>query len=133
MSQPTAPGHMQTRRRSITAHADWNPTRTAGEPVDRPILLLAAPEPIETVAEVPDGPPLRFRWRRVLHDVAAVEGPERLAAPWWDHAAAPQARDYFRAEDRQGRRFWLYREGQYAQPAQPAQALPRWFIHGLFG
>ena len=47
-----------------------------------PIVTLARivePEPIEALAEVPDGPPLRFRWRRVLHDVAAIEGPERIA------------------------------------------------------
>ena len=65
----------------------------------RPLRLFARPEPIEAMAEVPDGPPRRFRWRRVLHDVTAIEGPERIAAPWWRHAGAP-TRDYFRAEDR---------------------------------
>lgn len=108
----------------------WNPTRAGAEPPDRPLLLFQRPEPIETVASVPDGPPLRFRWRRMLHDVAAVEGPERLTAPWWDRADAPAPRDYFRAEDRQGRRFWLYREGLYRAEGQ---APPRWFMHGLFG
>ena len=29
---------------------------------------------------MPDGPPVRFRWRRALHEVAAFEGPERIAA-----------------------------------------------------
>ena len=47
----------------------------------RPLRLFARPEPIDALAEVPDGPPLRFRWRRVLHDVAAIEGPERIAPP----------------------------------------------------
>ena len=64
----------------------------------RPLRLFERPEPIETLAEVPDGPPLRFRWRRVLHEVAAIEGPERIAAPWWRRPGAP-TRDYFRAED----------------------------------
>ena len=54
-----------------------------GAPPARPLRLFAHPEPIDALAEVPDGPPLRFRWRRVLHDVAAIEGPERIAAPWW--------------------------------------------------
>ncbi|HYC24774.1 MAG TPA: DNA polymerase Y family protein, partial [Roseiarcus sp.] len=49
----------------------------------RPLRLLERPEPIEAVAEVPDGPPLRFKWRRVLHEIAAIEGPERIAAEWW--------------------------------------------------
>ena len=102
-------------------------TATAGAPA-RPLRLFVRPEPIEALAEVPDGPPLRFRWRRVLHDVAAIEGPERIAAPWWRHANAP-TRDYFRAEDTEGRRFWLYREGLWGR--ETAQA--KWFVHGLFG
>ena len=90
--------------------------------------LFVRPEPIEAIAEVPDGPPLRFRWRRVLHDVAAVEGPERIAAPWWRRPGAP-TRDYFRAEDSHGRRFWLYREGLWGCETERA----KWFVHGLFG
>jgi protein ImuB len=100
---------------------------TAGAPT-RPLRLFARPEPIEALAEVPDGPPLRFRWRRVLHDVAAIEGPERIAAPWWRNAGEP-TRDYFRAEDSEGRRFWLYREGLWGRET----AQPKWFVHGLFG
>ncbi len=94
----------------------------------RPLRLFARPEPIEAMAEVPDGPPRRFRWRRVLHDVTAIEGPERIAAPWWRHAGAP-TRDYFRAEDSEGRRFWLFREGLWGRET----ARPKWFVHGLFG
>ncbi len=94
----------------------------------RPLRLFERPEPIETLAEVPDGPPLRFRWRRVLHEVAAIEGPERIAAPWWRRFEAP-TRDYFRAEDAAGRRFWLYREGLYGRET----TRPKWFLHGVFG
>jgi protein ImuB len=94
----------------------------------RPLRLFERPEPIETLAEVPDGPPLRFRWRRVLHEVAAIEGPERIAAPWWRRLDAP-TRDYFRAEDTSGRRFWLYREGLYGRETMRA----KWFLHGVFG
>jgi protein ImuB len=94
----------------------------------RPLRLFVRPEPIEALAEVPDGPPLRFRWRRVLHEVAAIEGPERIAAPWWRRADAP-TRDYFRAEDSSGRRFWLYREGLWGRETARA----KWFLHGVFG
>jgi len=94
----------------------------------RPLRLFARPEPIEALAEVPDGPPLRFRWRRVLHDVAAIEGPERITPPWWRRNGAP-TRDYFRAEDSQGRRFWLYREGLWGRETARA----KWFMHGVFG
>ena len=94
----------------------------------RPLRLFERPEPIEAVAEIPDGPPLKFRWRRMLHEVAAIEGPERIATPWWRNADGP-TRDYFRAEDSLGRRYWLFREGLYGRETARA----RWFVHGVFG
>ena len=118
-----------------SAPAVWGETRRAAPmaaltqaPPSRPLRLFERPEPIETLAEVPDGPPLKFRWRRVLHDVAAIEGPERIAAPWWREANA-LTRDYFRAEDSAGRRYWLYREGLYERETVRA----KWFLHGVFG
>jgi protein ImuB len=95
----------------------------------RPIRLLGRPEPIEAIAEVPDGPPVRFRWRRVLHQVAHAEGPERIAMEWWhDPKGRALTRDYFRVESREGVRVWVYREGLYGRELQE----PRWFLHGLF-
>ena len=101
----------------------------------RPLRLLTRPEPIEAVAEVPDGPPLRFRWRRALHEVIATEGPERIEGAWWSEQGGP-ARDYFRVEDKSGLRFWLFRAGLYrdlmrGDLAQGADA-PTWFLHGTF-
>ncbi len=46
----------------------------------RPLRLFARPEPIEAIAQVPDGPPMQFSWRHVTHQVAQVEGPN--ASPW---------------------------------------------------
>jgi protein ImuB len=95
----------------------------------RPIRLFGRPEPIEAIAEVPDGPPVRFRWRRVLHQVAHAEGPERIAMEWWrDHQGRALTRDYFRVESREGVRVWVYREGLYGRELME----PRWFLHGLF-
>jgi protein ImuB len=99
----------------------------------RPLRLLARPEPIETVAPLPDEPPVLFRWRRALHKVVAVRGPERLAPEWWrapDVDPALATRDYFAVEDAEGGRFWLFREGLYGAGIA---ALPRWYLHGLFG
>jgi len=125
------------RQRLVDAHwpehsVVWRPATSPGPDAliateNRPLRLFERPEPIETLAEVPDGPPLRFRWRRVLREVAAIEGPERIAAPWWRGSGGP-TRDYFRAEDLDGRRYWLYREGLYAETARP-----RWFLHGVYG
>ncbi len=94
------------------------------------------------MAEVPDGPPLRFRWRRAMHEVIAFEGPERIAPEWWRTQKQTLTRDYFRVEDKQGQRFWLFRAGLYeraesaADPSIPTEpirpALPCWYLHGLF-
>ena len=94
----------------------------------RPTRLFARPEPIEAVAEVPDGPPAQFTWRRVRHVVARVEGPERIAMEWWrDAAGHALMRDYFRVESREGVRVWLFREW----PPDPRLPI-RWFMHGVF-
>ena len=103
--------------------------RTEAELPPRPLRLLMRPEPIEAVAEVPDGPPLRFKWRRAFHDVIAAEGPERIEGAWWSEHGGP-ARDYFRVEDKAGLRFWLFRAGLYRDFA-PGSA-PNWFLHGTY-
>lgn len=108
--------------------------RESAEPApaadERPLRLFERPEPIDAIAQAPDGPPLKFRWRRMVHDVAAYEGPERIAPEWWREAHDSLTRDYYRVEDVNGRRFWLYREGLYE--GETAQRRPRWFVQGLF-
>jgi len=95
----------------------------------RPIRLFDRPERIEAFAEVPDGPPIRFRWRHVWHAVAQAEGPERIAMEWWrDDRGNALSRDYFRVESKEGLRVWLYREG--CCTPEPKQS--QWFLHGLF-
>lgn len=100
----------------------------APDPPERPLRLFARPEPVEAIAAVPDGPPASFRWRKVRYLIARSEGPERIAAEWWQGGAVGPTRDYFRVEDEAGRRFWLYREGLYARETTQ----PRWYLHGLF-
>jgi protein ImuB len=106
--------------------ATFRAFRIAADLAPRPPRLLLKPEPIEAIAAVPDGPPVRFRWRRALHEVVAAEGPERIECAWWTEDGGG-TRDYFRVEDKSGRRFWLFRAGLYR--ATPA---PSWFLHGLF-
>ena len=98
----------------------------------RPIRLFNRPEPIDAIAQVPDGPPIRFSWRHVTHQVAHAEGPERIAMEWWrDHRGNRLTRDYFRVESDAGARMWLYREGLYGREDKPPK-VPRWYLHGLF-
>lgn len=113
--------------------ADWPAHLRAvqgGRQLGRPLLMILPPDPITTLAEVPDGPPVLFEWRRATHRVARADGPERLAPEWWRPAdpGSRHTRDYFRVEDSEGRRFWLFREGLYDRPGDT----PRWFLHGVF-
>jgi protein ImuB len=88
------------------------------------LRLLPRPEPVEAVALLPDHPPARFRWRRLGHEVTRAEGPERIEPEWWHPRpglAEEPARDYFRVEVADGRRYWLYRADGH------------WFLHGIFG
>jgi protein ImuB len=96
----------------------------------RPIRLFDPPEPIEAFWLLPDDPPFRFTWRRRGHRVMRADGPERVADEWWRPEACGDVdaiRDYYRVEDEEGRRFWLFRAGLHGGDHKP-----RWFIHGLF-
>jgi protein ImuB len=95
----------------------------AGAP--RPVRLMARPEPVEAVAPVPDDPPVFFIWRRARRRLVRADGPERIAPEWWREDAA--TRDYYRVEDEEGRRYWLFRAGLY----EPGAAA-RWYLHGVF-
>ena len=139
-------------RRQDGETARWRPHTGLG----RPCLLLEKPETIRVVAEVPEGPPRRFLWRRVEHRVTRAQGPERIAPEWWlwldredgkdaqvpDGGEAPRPahrldaprnrpRDYYRLEDAHGTGFFVFREGLYRGGAD--EESPSWFIHGLYG
>ena len=97
----------------------------------RPARLLAPPERIETVALLPDHPPVSFTWRGIRRRVRRADGPERVFGEWWKRDAEMIAvRDYFRVEDDGGERFWIFRAGD-GEDAQTGSHL--WFLHGVFG
>ena len=108
----------------------------------RPLLMLDPPEPVEAIAELPDGAPALFTWRRVPRRVTRAEGPERLSAEWWRTlsdgpgplALQPRTRDYYRVEDDQGLRYWLFREGLYGREyaGTVEERAPSWWMHGMF-
>lgn len=75
----------------------------------RPRWLLTAPRPVAPPGEGPAA--LRL-----------LRGPERIEGGWWDDDDVN--RDYYVAEDRDGRRLWLFRE------RRPPHG---WYVHGLFG
>lgn len=142
----------------------------------RPVRIFAVPERVKVLAEVPDGPPQRFVWRRLTRIISRADGPERLNPEWWHHSGPPpqasvpsgaerkwltpkldrradaelitrirsklemevaaepvknlpRTRDYYRIEDTEGRRYWVFRLGLYGD----GRGLhPEWFVHGLF-
>merc|ERR1712034_102627 len=95
----------------------------------RPLRLLYSPEPISVLYITPEGVPRRFTWRRAQHEVVRVEGPERIAPEWWREKSTARLRDYYRIEDAQGARYWIYRAGL---PGDGRGGAPAWFLHGLF-
>lgn len=110
------------------------PIPAGDDPPGRPFLLLDPPERVTVIAEVPDGPPRRFRLHAVWHEVQRAEGPERIAAEWWRRKHGHRSgqggltRDYYRIEDEEGRRFWLFRHGLFGEEREN----PDWYLHGLF-
>ena len=104
-------------------------SETVFRTANRPFRLFDQPEEAHVTAQVPDGPPLHFRWRRLPRTITRARGPERIAPEWWrEGPRGTTIRDYYEVEDEEGRRYWLYREGLYGGPT-----MPRWFVHGVFG
>jgi protein ImuB len=90
----------------------------------RPLQLLPVPQPIEVTAPIPDYPPMLFRYKGQLHTIVRADGPERIEQEWWLQQG--EHRDYYRVEDEEGHRYWLFRLGHYHDK------IDRWFIHGFF-
>jgi protein ImuB len=90
-------------------------------PFDRPLYLLRQPLPLETLAVVPDGPPIQFRQQGRQHTVARHWGPERIETGWWRNRPAA-VRDYYRVETTEGQRYWIFRRRRRG----------KWFLHGAF-
>jgi len=96
----------------------------------RPSRLLSKPEPIETVALLPDHPPVTFTSHGIRRRVKRADGPERVFGEWWKcDAELIAVRDYFQVEDEAGERYWIYRAGDGENEATGSH---RWFLHGVF-
>ncbi|MGE3710238.1 MAG: DNA polymerase Y family protein [Hyphomicrobiaceae bacterium] len=112
----------------------------AGAGKTRPQFVLPVPERIAVMAEVPEGAPVRFTWRRCARWVIRWQGPERIEPEWWrmiGRAATSRAmhfvrpRDYYMIEDADGGRYWVFRDGLYDRETDDGP--PVWYMHGLFG
>lgn len=142
------PGHSEALRTDLQRDAlepnqsegneAYMPPWPYGKGVRRPPFLLSRPEPISVIAEIPDGPPARFTWRRVERRIARAQGPERIAPEWWrfigraESAKRPRTRDYYEIEDEAGAAYWVFRHGLYNSGGEEDGEPPSWFLHGLF-
>jgi protein ImuB len=130
---------------------DCDPEAEADTDYPRPLRLLPIPESIRVIATVPDGPPVNMVWRRSTYRFLKAAGPERIDQEWGRadfqlsdrvllppnpgetekreaYLRRPQSnRDYYIAEDAEGRRFWIFREDSYDNSVNPG-----WYMHGFF-
>ena len=134
--------HLPERAQTVSSVARPAPigawARIADMKGARPTRLLQRPEPVDVTAMMPDDPPRQFRWRQHAHRLVRVEGPERITNEWWRprpngmHVPAistPPVRDYYRVEDDDGGRFWLFRDGPYN--ARSDGGSTKWYLHGF--
>lgn len=98
----------------MAVSAEWPAYRV------RPVRLIDPPIRIGVSILIPGESPVQFfighRKRRIVRS----EGPERLTAEWWrDKTSCWDTRDYYRIEDDQGFRFWIFHDSS-----------EHWFLHG---
>src|SRR6185437_7050291 len=88
----------------------------------RPVRLIDPPMRIAVSILIPGELPVQFFIGHRKHRIVRSEGPERLTAEWWrDYRSRWSTRDYYRIEDDQGLRFWIFRDSS-----------EHWFLHGHF-
>jgi len=86
----------------------------------RPVRLIDPPMRIEVSILIPGESPVQFFIGESRHRIVRSEGPERLTDEWWrDKTSRWCTRDYYRIEDTQGFRFWIFRDTS-----------EHWFLHG---
>jgi protein ImuB len=92
---------------------------------ERPSILFPSPEPISTIAMLPDKPPSYINWRGKRFSITTGIGPERIAPEWWRLNLQNDSfaeRDYFKIQDEIGRWLWVYRDSLSL----------KWFLHGMW-
>jgi len=129
-------------------------------PLQRPLRLLPAPEPIAINAEVPHGLPASMIWRRVSYKLTKAAGPERIGAEWWQSGQRlelvpppvpkqpepgetpkppPHMPDLALFEPAAVTRDYYIAEDDtgrrfwiYREGLYEGEIMPRWYLHGFF-
>ena len=67
---------------------------------------------------------------RLPYKVVVGDEPERIYGEWWRRDAEVWAvRDYYRVEDEEGGRFWVFRRGDGVESDTSDLT---WWMHGVF-
>lgn len=90
----------------------------------RPFHMLRTPERVNVSAPIPDYPPMLFVYKGKVHNIRKADGPERIEQEWWQQEG--EHRDYYRVEDEEGHRYWIFRLGHYSDKQF------QWYLHGFF-
>lgn len=122
-SEPVGAGGSENSVRSMQPMA----LRAETAPVlDQPLRLFDPPEEVRVTYLAPAGPPALFVWNRQSFRVVCSVGPEHTSTR---EPHARHSRAYFKVQVPDGRRFWIYRDGTLSEGRD---AMPRWFVHGVF-
>jgi len=98
----------------VAVSAEWPAYRI------RPVRLIDPPMRIRVAVLIPGEFPVQFFIGDSRHRIVRSEGPERLTDEWWRNKTSRwSTRDYYRIEDAQGFRFWIFRDSS-----------EHWFLHG---
>lgn len=115
LSSPGLSGRSRAAPAMAVSGPSWMPGTSPGMPGEGSHALVEAGKRAGAVEEF-DAPlleekktPAAFRWRGRVHRIIRADGPERIAPEWWRRPGGA-ARDYYRIEDGDGRRFWLFCE-----------------------
>jgi protein ImuB len=116
----TKPGILPRARRASRRRKEPSADQRVQAIAPRPLRLFFPPLPLEVMAVVPDGPPVRMKFAGQSQAIAQHWGPERIETAWWRGRSV--RRDYYRVETAEGSRFWVFRRLTDDQ----------WFLHGEF-
>ncbi len=95
----------------------------------RPLRLLERPERIDTMAVLPDQPPVQITYRGQRFRVLAGDGPERMYLPWLEAQNRYALRDYYALQLDNGERCWTFRTGDGEDPRTGDMS---WHLTGWF-
>ena len=145
LPKPPRPPLLFTRPEPLTVLAEipeGPPARFTWRHVTRRVIKAEGPERIApewwrecqlhpSKGEGSDGQG-RAEWGSPIARSVPQSGPLALPSPFRGRRGRQVARprDYYRIEDEDGHRYWVFREGLYQESELGS---PGWYLHGVFG